>query len=89
MCDIPNYIPIPQQLNHIISTAFDIYTGFIGDLSFCISEVLFIFNYLYIFFVVVYKSYRDGQKLKYINNYIRPIMKQYHDNYYNRKSNYA
>ena len=82
------YIAIPQQFNAkllIIHYCF----GFIADLSYLISQVLFIFNYLYIFIVVVYKSYRDGQKLKNINDYIKPIMKQYHDNYYNRYTNYA
>ena len=86
--EIPDYMIIPQQLNEnlsIISSYFCI----IANLSYLISEVLFIFNYLYIFIVVVYKSYRDGQKLKNINDYIKPIMKQYHDNYYNRYTNYA
>ena len=87
--DIPDYIPIPQQLHDIIITVYNIYIFFIANLSFLISEVLFVFNYLYIFIVVVYKSYRDGQKLKNINDSIKPIMKQYHDNYYNRYTNYA
>ena len=82
-------IPIPQQLNHIFLVISDIYFDFIYTYSFLISQVLFIFNYLYIFIVVVYKSYRDGQKLKNINDYIKPIMKQYHDSYYNRYTNYA
>ena len=87
--EIPDdYIAIPQQLNKNLLTIF-YYFGFITNLSYLISQVLFIFNYLYIFIVVVYKSYRDGQKLKNINNYIKPIMKQYHDNYYNRYTNYA
>ena len=85
--DIPDYIHIPQKL-HDISIVIYI-MGLFVNLSFIISQVLFIFNYLYIFIVVVYKSYRDGQKLKNINNYIKPIMKQYHDNYYNRYTNYA
>ena len=87
--DISYYIPIPQQLYNIISIVNISYADFIANPSLIISQVLFIFNYLYIFIVVVYKSYRDGQKLKNINNYIRPIMKQYHDNYYNRYTNYA
>ena len=86
---IPYYIPISQKLNDIIIIVYEIYTEFIVTFSYIISQVLFILNYLYIFIIVVYKSYRDGQKLKNINNYIRPIMKQYHDNYYNRYSNYA
>ena len=83
------YITIPQQLNQNFLVVFDIFVGINGNLSYIISQVLFILNYLYIFIVVVYKSYRDGQKLKNINSYIKPIMKQYHDNYYNRYTNYA
>ena len=87
--NITYYIAIPQQWHDIIITVYNIYIYFIANPSSFISQALFIFNYLYIFIIVVYKSYRDGQKLKYINNYIKPIMKQYHDNYYNRYSNYA
>ena len=88
--DIPSFfIPIPQQLNNVIIIVNSICNDFIANFLFFISKVLFIFNYLYIFIVVVYKSYRDGQKLKNINNYIKPIVKQYHDNYYNRYTNYA
>ena len=87
--EIPDYYRvIPQQLYENLSIISS-YFFFISNLSYLISQVLFVFNYLYIFIVVVYKSYRDGQKLKYINNYIKPIMKQYHDNYYNRYTNYA
>ena len=88
--DITYYIPISQRLYNIISIVYNIYIGFICILAYFISQVLFIFYYLYIYIVVVvYKSYRDGQKLKNINDYIKPIMKQYHDNYYNRYTNYA
>ena len=87
--DIPYYVAIPQQWHDIIITVSDIYTIFIANFLCFIFKVLYIFNYLYIFIVVVYKSYRDGQKLKNINDYIKPIMKQYHDNYYNRYTNYA
>ena len=86
--DIPDYIPIPRQLNNMNLSIINIYFDFIHP-SYIIYQVLFIFNYFYIFIVVVYKSYRDGQKLKNINDYIKPIMKQYHDNYYNRYTNYA
>ena len=68
---------------------YDNHVDFIDYLFSLIFQVLFAFNYLYIFIVVVYKSYRDGQKLKNINDYIKPIMKQYHDNYYNRYTNHA
>ena len=87
--DIPDYyMVIPQQLYENLLIIFN-YFCFISNISLIISEVLFIFNYLYIFIIVVYKAYRDGQKLKNINDYIKPIMKQYHDNYYNRYTNYA
>ena len=86
--DITDYIPIPRQLNNMNLSIINIYFDFIHP-SYIIYQVLFIFNYFYIFIVVVYKSYRDGQKLKNINNYIKPIMKQYHDNYYNRYTNYV
>ena len=87
--EIPYYYTvIPQQLHeNLIIISY--YFPFIANLSFIISQILFISNYLYIFIVVVYKSYRDGQKLKNINDYIKPIMKQYHDKYYNRYTNYA
>ena len=62
----------------------------ITTFSFLIFEVLLNLNYLYIFIVVVYKSYRDRKRLENINDYIRPIVKQYHDDYYNnRYTNYA
>ena len=83
-----DYIVISQQLDENL-LIISYYFCFITYPSGFISQVLFILNYLYIFIVVVYKSYRDGQKLKNINNYIKPIMKQYHDNYYNRYTNYA
>ena len=81
--DIKHYIAIPRQLNNILYFLIVANSGFIANFSFLISEVLFILNFLYIFIVVVYKSYTDSQKLKNINNYIRPIMKQYHESYYN------
>ena len=83
-----HYMVIPLQLYENLSNIY-YYFGIIANFSYSISQVLFIFNYLYIFIVVVYKSYSDGQKLKNINDYIKPIMKQYHDNYYNRYTNYA
>ena len=82
------YIASPQQLDENLLIIF-YYFCLIGNISYLISQILFIFNYLYIFIVVVYKAHRDGQKLKNINDYIKPIMKQYHDNYYNRYTNYA
>ena len=89
ICEIPDdYMVIPQLLNENLLTIYSCF-NFISIFLHLISEVFFIFNYLYIFIVVVYKSYRDGHKLKNINDYIKPIMKQYHDNYYNRYTNYA
>ena len=86
---IPNYYTvIPQQLNENLIIILYCFC-FIANLSYFISQIFFVLNYLYIFIVVVYKAYRDGQKLKYINDYIKPIMKQYHDSYYNRYTNYA
>ena len=82
------FMVIPQQFYEDLSNIY-YYFRFISNLSYFISQIFFILNYLYLFFVVVYKSYRDGQKLKNINDYIKPIMKQYHDNYYNRHTNYA
>ena len=82
------YLVIPQQLYENLLIIFYFFC-FISKFLFLYSKVLFIFNYLYIFIVVAYKFYRDGQKLKNINDYIKPIMKQYHDNYYNRYTNYA
>ena len=82
-------IPVYQLLYGIFLTIsynfFDCFTTFL----FLISEVLFMLNYLYIFIVVVYKSYKDRKKLENINDYIRPIVKKYHDRYYNRYTNYA
>ena len=51
--DIPHYIAIPQQLHDIIITVYNIYIYFITNPSGFISQALFIFNYLYIFIVVV------------------------------------
>ena len=82
-------IPSYQQLyNRLLTISYISYT-YITISSYIISEVLFMLNYLYIFIVVVYKSYRDRKKLENINDYIRPIVKQYHDNYYNRYTNYT
>ena len=79
-----------QQLYNIFTLLFDSLTFNISVFSFLIFEVLLTLNYLYIFIVVVYKSYKDRKRLENINEYIRPIMKQYHDRYYNnRYTNYA
>ena len=82
-------MPVYQQLYNIFLAISNSYISYITALSYLISEVLFNLDYLYIFIVVVYKSYKDRKKLENINDYIRPIMKKYHDSYYNRYTNYA
>ena len=82
--------PVYQQLYNIFLTISIYFISYITGFSFLISEVLFMLNYLYIFIVVVYKSYRDKKKLENINDYIKPIVKKYHDDYYNnRYTNYT
>ena len=89
---IPFYsfsIPVYHQLYNILMIS----NSFISEItafSYLICKVLFILNYLYVFIVVAYKSYRDKKKLENINEYIRPIVKKYHDDYYNnRYTNYT
>ena len=83
-------IPGYQQLYYIFTLLFGILSINITFFSLLIFEVLLNLNYLYVFVVVVYKSYRDRKRLENINDYIRPIVKKYHDNYYNnRYTNYA
>ena len=77
-----------QQLYYIFTLLFGSLSITITIFSFLIFEVLLNLNYLYIFIVVVYKSYRDRKRLENINDYIRPIVKQYYDKYYNN-TNYA
>ena len=86
--DIPYYIAIPQQLKPILLVVYNIYVDFICIFSFFIFQILSIFNYLYIISSVVYKSYKNNQKLKNINKYIKPIIDQHHESYYNRCHNY-
>ena len=84
------YTPGYHQLYHIFLAKSNSFIDYIAIFSYLISEVLFNLNYLYVFIVVVYKSYRDRKKLENINDYIKPIVKKYHDNYYNnRYTNYA
>ena len=66
-------IPVNQLLYYIFLFISNRYIIYITTFSFLISEVLFMLNYLYIFIVVVYKSYRDKKKLQNINDYIRPM----------------
>ena len=58
--------------------------------SLIIYKIMITMNYFYIFIVIIYKSFRDRQKLANINNSIKPLVKNYHDTLYNaRCSNYA
>ena len=82
-------LPIPLRQSHLISLEIMFFLECLVEPLLMFYKMLITFNYLYIFIVVVYKSYRDRQKLANINDYIRPIVKQYHDNYYNRYTNYA
>ena len=55
-------------------------------------KLLFLFNYLYMVFLIVCKSLRDRKKLANINDAIKPIAKKFHHAYYNglyRSYNYA
>ena len=53
-------------------------------LCFYLSKILIYLNYLYLVFVIVYKSIRDRQKLANINSYIKPLVKKYHETIYTR-----
>lgn len=57
-------------------------------ISLILTNVVFTLNYVYIVLVVVLKSIRDRQKLANINEAIKPIMKKYHDNFFNNRSNF-
>ena len=69
-----------------------IYDAFMSAIAFlllivlCIylSKILIYLNYLYLVFVIVYKSIRDRQKLANINSYIKPLVKKYHETIYTR-----
>ena len=68
------YIAIPQQLNHIFLTVFDVYFDFICNLSLFISQFLFLLNYSYILIVVVCKVLERPTKIEKHKYYIRPIL---------------
>lgn len=57
-------------------------------ISLILTNVVFTLNYVYIVLVVVLKSIRDRQKLANINEAIKPIMKKYHNNFFNNRSNF-
>ena len=82
-----------ESASSLFNFSFDIS---IDVLSYCVRAIIccpcrilllaiMTFNYLYMFIVVVYKAHRDNHKLRNINKYIKPIVKQYHDSLY---SNY-
>ena len=54
-------------------------------ISLILSNVVFTLNYMYIVLLVVLKSIRDRHRLANINEAIKPIMKKYHDNYFNNR----
>ena len=57
--------------------------GYILFPSITIYKILININYMYIFIVIVYKSFKNRQKLANINNYIRPLIERYHNTIYN------
>ena len=74
---------------HGVNTSLINISNFLQRISRFCYTVLFTFNYIYMFIVIVHKSYKDKQKLANINKYIKPIVKQYHDKFSNRCSNYS
>ena len=55
-----------------------------------LSKILINLNYLYIFIVIVYKSFKNRHRLENINADIKPIIEKYHKELNNtRSSNYA
>ena len=77
----PNYW---KDLMHSITISVD---NYIFVPSLLLSKTVIILNYLYIFIIVVYKSYISKRKLANINNYIKPIVNKYHQSYYNHYIN--
>ena len=74
---------LPQRFCNEFYLISSIINVFICVPSRFVSIIIFTFNYLYMFMVVVYKSYRNKKKKAYINNYIKPIVKQYQDRFPN------
>ena len=82
------HLPILQHWSQFIHLVLQSVIDFVLVPSLMFYKLLITLNYSYIFVVVVYKSSRDRQKLIHINNYIKPIISQYHkslyhDNYVN------
>ena len=80
--------------NIILDNSMDVpillYLPLISLSSIIIYKILFIFNYLYVFVVVVYKSIRNRQKLVNINTNIKPLVEEYHKTIFNtRYANYS
>ena len=70
------------DVNHNIIFALRIIKFFHSPIV-ILYKLLFLLNYLYIVVLIVYKSIRDRKKLANINNSIKPIIKKFHDDYYN------
>ena len=85
------YLQVPfTNLGYIIFVIYYSLTDYLFHPSLILYKVVITCNYLYIFIAVVYMSYRDRKKLANINNYIKPIMKHYHESCYDRYyTNYA
>ena len=76
-----NY-PVTARYIPIITKSL---VGYVLFPSIIIYKILINLNYLYIFLVIVYKYFKDRQKLANINNYIRPLIEDYHKTLYNNK----
>ena len=81
---ISSIMPLPMHWENLINSIALSFGNFLFMPSILLFKLLITFNYLYIFVVVVFKSYRDRKKLVNINKYIKPIVNQYHENYYIR-----
>ena len=86
----PGYFTVPLWFHIEVHSVISFIQFCICKPARVISSIIFTLDYLYIFIAVVYKSYRDRQRLANINSYIRPIVMRYQDRFYNRyNANYA
>ena len=77
-------------LDNSMNVPILLYLPLISLSSIIIYKILFIFNYLYVFVVVVYQSIRNRQKLVNINTNIKPLVEEYHKTIFNtRYANYS
>ena len=79
--DMSGFLPILRTFDDFMSASYFVLLSF---LCFLLSKILIYLNYLYLVFVIVYKSIRDRQKLANINSYIKPIVEKYHETIYTR-----